>query len=138
MTIDDAIKKIQGKPAGVTARATVQYAQGQLSVGERVFAAVTANVHTHHGHYPGVVVLTDKRVFAACGLPGIHRLKSFPLEQLRSCSDKKSPMTYNISFGTETDSFHAALSASACEKFAPYMSDLKKVIATQNMIAKKP
>ena len=129
MTIGDAIIKIQGKPAGVTARATVQYAQKQLEEGERVFAAVTANIHTHQGHYPGVVVLTDRRIFSACGLPGIQRLKSFPLGDLRTCGDKKSPMTYNVSVGTDRDSFHAALSSHAGENFAPYVSDLKKVIA---------
>ena len=129
MTIDEAIKKIQGKPAGVTARPTVQYAQEQLESGERVFAAVTANIHTHTGHFPGVIALTDKRVLAACGLPGIKRLKSFPLDQLRTCGDKKTPMTYNVSFGTDHDSFHAALSAHAGEQFAPYSADLKMVIS---------
>lgn len=128
MTIDDAIKKMQGRSAGVTARATVQYAQEQLIPGERVFAAVTANIHTHTGHFPGVIVLTDKRVMAACGLPGIKRLKSFPLDQIRTCSDRKTPMTYNVSFGTDHDSFHAAFSPRAGENFAPYMADLKMVV----------
>lgn len=133
MTIEEAIIKIQGKPAGVTARASVRYAQEQLEKDEKVFAAATANIHTHRGHFPGVLVLTGQRVCAACGLPGIHRLKSFPIGEITSCSDKKSPMEYKVSFGTDSDSFQAVLSSRAGENFAPFMSDLKKVLLVKGL-----
>lgn len=129
MTIEDAIMKLQDKPAGASARPTVQYAQDQLEADERVFAAVTANINTSTGHFPGVIVLTDKRVFAACGLPGIKRIKSFPLDQIRSCGGTKALLTYNVFFGTDHDRFRGALSSHAGEKFAPYMADLKTVVS---------
>ena len=44
MTINEAIKEIQGKPAGITGRATVNYAEEQLFDGEKVFAAAPANI----------------------------------------------------------------------------------------------
>ena len=128
MTIDGAIRKIQGK-YGVTARASVEYAQEQVRPDERVFAAFTANIYTHHGHFPGVAALTDQRVFAVCGLPGIRRLVEYPLEALTMCRDSKSPLTYKVSFGTDRDSFQAALSTQAGENFAPYAADLKQMIA---------
>ena len=71
MTIDDAIREIQGKSAGITGRATVEYAQKQLREGEKVFAAASANIQAHRGNFPGLIVFTDQRLFAASGLPGV-------------------------------------------------------------------
>ena len=128
MTINEAIKEIQGKPAGITGRATVNYAQDQLSEKEKVFAAAPANIRSHHGNYPGIIVFTDQRLFAASGIPGIRRTISLPLKGLRECGDLKSPLSYTVSLATSTDRFSAMLSPQAGKNFAPYFSALKKAL----------
>ena len=105
MTINEAIKEIQGKSAGITGRATVNYAEEQLFDGEKVFAAAPANIRSHHGNYPGIIVFTDKRLFAASGMPGIRRTIPLPLKELRECRDLKSPLSYTISLAANTDSY---------------------------------
>ena len=128
MTINEAIKEIQGKPAGITGRATVNYAEEQLFDGEKVFAAAPANIRSHHGNYPGIIVFTDKRLFAASGMPGIRRTISLPLKELRECRDLKSPLSYTISLATNTDSFSAMLSPQTGKNYAPYFSALKRAL----------
>lgn len=128
MTINDALKEIQGKPAGITGRATVNYAQDQLFDGEKVFAAASANIRSHHGNYPGIIVFTDQRLFAASGMPGIRRTISLPLKELRECRDLKSPLSYTVSLATNMDSFSAVLSPQAGKNFAPYFSALKRAL----------
>ena len=128
MTINEAIKEIQGKPAGITGRATVNYAEEQLFDGEKVFAAAPANIRSHHGNYPGIIVFTDKRLFAASGMPGIRRIISLPLKELRECRDLKSPLSYTISLAANTDSFSAMLSPQTGKNYAPYFSALKRAL----------
>ena len=128
MTINEAIKEIQGKPAGITGRATVNYAEEQLFDGEKVFAAAPANIRSHHGNYPGIIVFTDKRLFAASGMPGIRRIISLPLKELRECRDLKSPLSYTVSLATNTDSFSAMLSPQTGKNYAPYFSALKRAL----------
>ena len=128
MTINEAIKEIQGKPAGITGRATVNYAEEQLFDGEKVFAAAPANIRSHHGNYPGIIVFTDKRLFAASGMPGIRRIMSLPLKELRECRDLKSPLSYTVSLATNTDSFSAMLSPQTGKNYAPYFSARKRAL----------
>ena len=128
MTINEAIKEIQGKPAGITGRATVNYAEEQLFDGEKVFAAAPANIRSHHGNYPGIIVFPDKRLFAASGMPGIRRIISLPLKELRECRDLKSPLSYTVSLATNTDSFSAMLSPQTGKNYAPYFSALKRAL----------
>ncbi len=129
MTINEAIKEIQGKPAGITGRATVNYAQDQLFEGEKVFAAAAANIRSHHGNYPGIIVFTDQRLLAASGMPGIRRIISLPLKDLRECRDLKSPLSYTVSLAAKTDSFSAVLSPQAGKNFAPYFSALNRALS---------
>ena len=129
MTINEAIKAIQGKSAGLTGRATVNYAQDQLYREEKVFAASSANIRSHHGNYPGIIVFTDQRLFAASGMPGIRRTISLPLKDLRQCRDLKSPLSYNVSLATKLDRFSAVLSPQAGKNFAPYFSALKRALS---------
>ena len=129
MSIDEAVREIQGKSAGITGRATVQYAQELLSQGEKVFAAAFANIRSHHGNYPGIIVFTDQRLFAASGLPGIRRSISLPLKELRECRDLRSPLSYNVSLATGKDSFSALLSPQAGKNFAPYIFSLKRALS---------
>ena len=124
MTIDEAIREIQGKSAGITGRATVEYAQKQLQEGEKVFAAASANIQAHRGNFPGLIVFTDQRLFAASGLPGVRCLISLPLREPISCKDRKTPLSYSVTAATGTDSFTAMLSPQAGGNFAPYISAL--------------
>lgn len=128
MTIDEALREIQGKPAGITGRGAVQYAQEQLAEGEKVFAAASANIQSHHGNFPGLIVFTDQRLFAVSGLPGIRRLISLPLKDLLSCKSKKSPLAYNVTVRAQTDGFSAMLSPQTGDNFAPYISALEKAV----------
>lgn len=129
MTIDEAIKEIQGKSVGITGRGTVKHAQELLEEEEKVFAAATANIQSHRGKYPGIIVFTDQRMLAVGGLPGIKRSISLPLKGLMSCKSRKSPLSYTVSVTTSTDGFSAMLSPQAGEKFAPYISALEKAVS---------
>lgn len=128
MTIDEALKEIQGKTAGITSRGAVQYAQEQLAEGEKVFAAASANIQSHHGNFPGLIVFTDQRLIAVSALPGIRRLISLPLKDLLSCKSKKSPLAYNVTVKAQTDGFSAMLSPKAGDNFAPYISALERAV----------
>lgn len=129
MTIDEAIRQIEGKAPGITVRATVQYAQSQLPEDEKVFAAASATIRSHHGNFPGVIVFTDKRMLAVSGLPGIRRSITLPLRELLSCKSKKTPLAYNLKIATKTDSFSAMLSPKPGENFAPYISALERAVS---------
>ena len=128
MTIDEALKEIQGKTAGITSRGAVQYAQEQLAEGEKVFAAASANIQSHHGNFPGLIVFTDQRLIAVSALPGIRRLISLPLKDLLSCKSKKSPLAYNVTVKAQTDGFSAMLSPKAGDNFAPYILALERAV----------
>lgn len=129
MNIDEALRQIQGESAGLTGRAIVNYAQEQLEEEEKVFAAASANIQSHHGNYPGMIVFTDKRMFAVSGLPGIRRSISLPLKELRSCKSKKSPLSYTVTLKTNIDGFSAVLSPQAGENFSPYISALERAVS---------
>ena len=129
MTINEAIMEIQGKSAGITGQAAVRYAQEQLFEGEKVFAAASANIRSSHGNYPGIIVFTDQRLFAAGGLPGMRRSISLPLKELRLCKDMGSPLSYTVSVSSKTDSFNAILSPRAGKNFSQYISALKNAFA---------
>lgn len=129
MTIEEAVREIQGKPAGITGRASLSYAQEQIEEGEKVFAAAPANIQSHHGNFPGVIVFTDRRLLAAGGLPGIKRAVSLPLTKLMTCKSRKSPLSYTVTLKTGTDGFSAVLSPQAGEGFAPYISALERAVS---------
>lgn len=127
MTVDEAIREMQGK-SKLTGRATIDYAQKQLAEGEKVFAAASANIQSHHGNFPGLFVFTDQRLLAVSGLPGIRRAISLPLTQLLKCKSRKTPLSYTISVSSGTDGFSAMLSPETGEKFAPYISALENAV----------
>lgn len=104
MTVQDALRKTQGRDAGSVNRASVNYAEAQIQPEEDILAAVVANVTTRRGHFPGVVVLTDRRVLAVCGLPGIKRCAAIPMDELEKCDETSSFLNYKAVFhGRETD-----------------------------------
>jgi hypothetical protein len=129
MTIDEAVREIQGKSAGITGRASVSYAREQMEEGEKIFAAASANIQSRHGNFPGVIVFTDRRLLAAGALPGIRRAISLPLTKLKTCKSRKSPLSYTVSLKTGTDGFSAVLSPRAGESFAPYISALERAVS---------
>ena len=90
-------------------------------------AAAPANIRSHHGNYPGIIVFTDKRLFAASGMPGIRRIISLPLKELRECRDLKSPLSYTISLAANTDSFSAMLSPQAGKTTRPFFQLSKEL-----------
>lgn len=125
MNIDEAIKKVQGKSAGVTLRGSVRYAQSLLEKGENVKAAVTSTIYSaRQGHYPGIVALTDRRVLAVCGLPGIHRVQSFPIGELLKVEESESPLTYKAVFRIKKDAFSISLGPTVGKAFTKYVADL--------------
>ena len=104
MTVQDALRKTQGRDAGSVNRASVNYAEAQIQPEEDILTAVVANITTRRGHFPGVVVLTDQRVLAVCGLPGIKRCVAIPMNELEKCDETSSFLNYKAVFhGRETD-----------------------------------
>ena len=87
MSINKALQLTQGKGAGFMNQASVRYAQTLLFSDEEICAAVVANVTTKGERFPGVVVLTDQRIIAACGLPGIKRCVALDLEKLETAKE---------------------------------------------------
>lgn len=81
MTVREALQKTQGRDAGSVNRSAVRYAETLLQADEEILSAVIANVAARREHFPGVVVLTSRRIMAVCGLPGIKR--SISLERKR-------------------------------------------------------
>ena len=95
---------------------------------QKVFAAASANIQSHHGNFPGLIVFTDQRLIAVSALPGIRRLISLPLKDLLSCKSKKSPLAYNVTVKAQTDGFSAMLSPKAGDNFAPYILALERAV----------
>lgn len=104
MTVQEALYATQGRDAGSLNRSAVRYAETLLLPGEIPSSAVIANVATRKEHFPGVVVLTNQRIFAACGLPGIKRSVVIPMNELEKCDETSSFLNYKAVFhGRDTD-----------------------------------
>ena len=117
-TIHEALLKTQNRGAGLMNRSSEELAQALLEENECVHAAASANIFTRKGHFPGIVAVTNQRVFAACGLPGIRRLISFPMEDLVMCRESVSPLTYRADFQTRTNTFSISLAPAAGKTFS--------------------
>lgn len=122
MTVDEAIKLVQKRGAGFGNRSSVKYAESLLEPGEAPVAAVVANISTKKDHWPGVVVLTEQRVIAACGLPGIKRTKIFPLTELVKCEETDSLITYKVTFQTKDDGFSLTVDPDTGDALSPYIA----------------
>lgn len=116
MTIQEAVRLTEGKDAGIVNRASVQYAETLLLDGEEPSAAVIANITTAREHFPGVVVLTDRRVLAVCGLPGIKRTAACGAGW--SCLEDPSPLRHKFTFSDGKCSFYAAVDPDTGERFS--------------------
>lgn len=124
MTIQEALLRTQGREAGMINRTSVRYAQTLIFPDEVITAAVIANITMQSGHFPGVVVLTDHRVMAACGLPGIKCTVSYPLDQLGSCKEKLSAINYKVTFSSAGSTFSMTVDPETGEKFSRHIAIL--------------
>lgn len=122
MTVNEAIQQLQGHRAGMFNGLSARYAQAKLLPGEAVSTAVVANITTPSEHFPGVVVLTDRRVLAACGLPGIKRFVACHLDELRKCEEKPSAINYKITFSDGKNVFSLTVDPEIGEKFSRYIA----------------
>ena len=105
MTVSEAIEKSRGGKALFLNRLSVKYADKLLLENENVLTAVIANIKTPRDSYPGVVVLTDQRVFTACGLPGIKRSVIIPLDELDDCGESGTVIMYTATFRSKDKTF---------------------------------
>ena len=123
MTVSEAILKTQERGAGFWTRSAVKYAQTLLKPEEVILAAVTANISTRKEHFPGVVVLTDRRVLAVCGLPGIRRGISCSTDS--PCVEKPTALHYQVSFSDRDNGFSMTVDPDTGEKFSRQIAVLK-------------
>lgn len=125
MTVQEALQKTQGRNAGSVNRSAVVYAETLLAPDEIVTAAVIANISTQRGHFPGVVVLTDRRFLAACGLPGIKRSVSLRLDELGKCEETSSLFNYKAVLRTKEDGFSLTVDPEVGERFSRCLAVLR-------------
>lgn len=124
MTVNEAIQKTQGRKAGIINRVSACYAQSLLLQQETVVTAVVANIKTHRDSFPGVVVLTDQRVMAVCGLPGIKRSVILPIDELERCEEVSTVIQYKATFRTHHDAFGMSIDPDDGEAFSPYVAEI--------------
>ena len=124
MSINKALQLTQGKGAGFMNQASVRYAQTLLFSDEEICAAVVANVTTKGERFPGVVVLTDQRIIAACGLPGIKRCVALDLEKLEKCEETPSALNYKATFYEGKNAFSFTVDPEVGEKFSRHIAVL--------------
>lgn len=124
MTINEVLAKTQKKRVGLVNKISVKYAQTLLLDGEKPKAAVIANIYTRHDKYPGVVVITNQRVIAACGLPGIKRSTCLPIKDLESCEESSMLMQYKVTFRTRKDAFAMNVDPDVGERLSPYIAKI--------------
>lgn len=124
MTVNEALKLVQKRGAGLGNKSSVKYAESLLEPGEVPVAAVVANISTKRDHWPGVVVLTEQHVIAACGLPGIKRTKIFPLTDLVKCEEADSLITYKVTFQTKDDAFSLTIDPDTGDALSPYIAHI--------------
>ena len=122
MTVDEAVEHTQGRKAGFVNRLSAQYAQTLLMPKESVIAAVIANIATRKERFPGVAVLTDCRIMAVCGLPGIRRSVICDLGRLEKCVEKPAAITYSASFAEGENAFSMTVDPDTGEKFSRYLA----------------
>lgn len=124
MTVNEAIRRTQGRGAGILNRPSVRHAQTLILPEETITTAVVANIATRNERFPGVVVLTDRRVMAVCGLPGIKRSIVYDVDQLEKCEGTSSAINYTATFSVEKSAFSLTVDPDVGEKFSRYIAVL--------------
>ena len=124
MTVNEAIQRTQGRGVGIFNRPSARHAQTLILPEEKITAAVVANIATHNERFPGVVVITDRRVMAVCGLPGIRRSIVCNLDQLEKCEGTPSAIHYTATFSTKINAFSLTVDPDVGETFARHLAVL--------------
>lgn len=124
MTVQDALRRTQGKDAGPINRSAVRFAETRLSPEEKVLAAVIANIAAPKEHFPGIVVLTDRRIFAACALPGIQRFLAIPADELVRCEETPSFLNYKVTLWAENTCFSLTVNPEVGEQLSVHIARL--------------
>ncbi|MGL4790670.1 MAG: hypothetical protein ACRCW1_04600 [Anaerotignaceae bacterium] len=122
MTIQDIVCSVEGRKVGFVNRFSCKYAQSLLAEEENVKVAVLANIRTKRDSFPGVVAITNTRVMAVCGIPGIKRQICFPIEHLEPCTETSSFFQYQVVFQTRKDAFHMTIDPDLGEDFSKYVA----------------
>lgn len=120
MTIQEAVRQTQGKDAGIVNRLSVRYAETLLLHGEEPSAAVIANVTVGREKFPGAVVLTDRRMIAVCGLPGIKRVVACGPRW--SCLEDPSAIRHRFMISDGKQSFSMTVDPDTGERFSRYIA----------------
>lgn len=123
-TVHEAVLAVQKRKPGIINRMSVQYAETLIAADESVRAAVIANIKTKRDSYPGVVVLTDQRIMAVCGLPGAKRKTVLPIDQLEHCEELSTVIQYKATFRTHHDAFSMSIDPDDGEAFSPYIAQV--------------
>ena len=125
MTVQEALRSIQGRDAGGVNRASASYAETLIQPEEEIVAAAVANIATPKEHFPGVVVLTDRRVLAACSLPGIKRSVSLPLDGPTQIQENSSFLNYKAAFAAKEGAFTMTVNPEVGERFSRCLAVLR-------------
>ena len=127
MTISEAIRNKKKKKIGLLHKLSIKFAEENLIDNEKVITAIlTGTIKTKRETFPGVLVITDKSVFAVCGLLGIKRVVRIPIEDLKRCEENISIIRYKITFISNKISFSIFLNPQNGESFLPYVAKLNK------------
>lgn len=122
-TVQEALRRTQGRDAGTVNRLSARYAQALLRPGEEPAAAVVANIATERGGFPGVLVLTGQRVLAVCGLPGIRRALS--CGEGWTCREAPSAVCHRFSFSDGRCRFSATVDPDTGDRLSRRMAVLR-------------
>lgn len=116
MILDEILLRTQGKRAGIVNQASLRYAQTLLLPEEVPSAAVIANLTAGTERFPGAVIVTDRRVLAACGLPGIKRHVSCGPSW--RCQEEPSAIRHKFTFSDGKSTFSMTVDPDTGERFA--------------------
>ena len=120
MTIQEAVRQTQGKDAGIVNRLSVRYAETLLLHGGEPSAAVIANITVGREKFPGAVVLTDRRMIAVCGLPGIKRVVACGPRW--SCLEDPSAIRHRFMISDGKQSFSMTVDPDTGERFSRHIA----------------
>lgn len=122
MTVKEALAQTQKKKAGLINKASVNYAETLLLPGEKPEAAAIANIYTRRDKFPGIVVITDQRVIAACGIPGIKRDICMNISDLENCEETSMIMQYKVTFRTRKEAFAMSVDPDVGANLSPHVA----------------
>ena len=125
MTVQEALRETQGRDAGAVNRASVSYAETLIQLDEHILAAVICNAATPREHFPGIAVLTDRRILAVCGLPGIKRCVSLLMDEWERCDEISSFLNYKAVFRTKETAVSFTVNPEVCERFSRCLAVLR-------------